>query len=376
MARIKVKYVLYVLALCVVLRIIDQSGLLLYYNAKDYYKEFKYPLEGDITEPMEKLKSRQEPTHTFGGVKPINDHDYMFIRQPKSNDDDGEDCHRNISLVYLVKSPMDHFKQREVIRKTWGYEKRFSDVTVKTVFLLGSPASHDQELLSQLKHEYDKFADIVQGDFVDSYFNDTIKTMMGLRWATEICPNSRFYAFFDDDYYVSTRNMLRFLRNPVNYPRYLEEDVIHFDGGGANMRQLKQLVDFDLPDDIKLYAGYVFQSRPMRHKFSKWHLSLEEYPFHMLPPYVTAGGVVLSKEALQDFYYASYFVKRFKFDDVYMGLIAKKLDIEPFHCDEFHFWRKSSTLPKTYRYVVASHEFSDPDELERVWTKQKEAGNA
>jgi hypothetical protein len=39
-------------------------------------------------------------------------------------------------------------------------------------------------------------------------------------------PQARFYAFVDDDYYVSTRNMLRFLRNPVNYPRYLEDPVI------------------------------------------------------------------------------------------------------------------------------------------------------
>jgi hypothetical protein len=32
---------------------------------------------------------------------------------------------------------------------------------------------------------------------------------------------SRFYMFVDDDYYVSSRNLLRFLRNPINYPRYL-----------------------------------------------------------------------------------------------------------------------------------------------------------
>ena len=32
---------------------------------------------------------------------------------------------------------------------------------------------------------------------------------------------SRFYMFVDDDYYVSTRNLLRFLRNPVNFPKYL-----------------------------------------------------------------------------------------------------------------------------------------------------------
>jgi hypothetical protein len=37
---------------------------------------------------------------------------------------------------------------------------------------------------------------------------------------------SRFYMFVDDDYYVSTRNLLRFLRNPVNYPRYLGKNMI------------------------------------------------------------------------------------------------------------------------------------------------------
>ena len=28
----------------------------------------------------------------------------------------------------------------------------------------------------------------LQGDFIDSYYNNTIKTMMGLRWAVEACP--------------------------------------------------------------------------------------------------------------------------------------------------------------------------------------------
>ncbi len=260
--------------------------------------------------------------------------------------------------------------------------RRFSDVVIKTVFLLGSPSPTDpnaKKLQEKIKDEYDEFGDIVQGDFIDSYYNNTIKTMMGLRWSVDICPKARFYGFFDDDYYVSTRNMLRFLRNPVNYPGYLQEDVISLDGIGdgpsANQRQLKQLVDFDLPEDVHLYAGFVFHSRPQRHKFSKWYLSLEDYPYHKLPPYVTAGGYVLSRDAIQDFYYASHFVKRFKFDDVYMGLIAKKLEVEPFHCPEFHFYPKPYTV-QSYRYVVASHGYDNPKLLDRVWSQQKEAGNA
>ena len=56
--------------------------------------------------------------------------------------------------------------------------------------------------------------------------------------------------------------------------------------------------------------------------FSKWYLTLEEYPYHLFPPYVTAGAYVLSQPALKDFYYGSYFTKRFKFDDVFLGLVS------------------------------------------------------
>lgn len=55
--------------------------------------------------------------------------------------------------------------------------------------------------------------------------------------------------------------------------------------------------------------------------YSKWYLSLEEYPYHLFPPYVTAGAFVLSDSALKDIYYGSFFVKRFKFDDVFLGLV-------------------------------------------------------
>ncbi len=292
-----------------------------------------------------------------------------------------------LRLVFLVKSAIDHFDQRSVIRKTWGYEKRFSDVAVRTVFLLGSDPDADPHGYSKkqemIDKEYAEFGDIVQGDFQDTYFNNTIKSMMGLRWAVEQCATSRFYFFVDDDFYVSLRNMLRFLRNPVDYPHYLEEPVMSFDEESANAnkrriggRKLQQLVDFDLPEDVVLYAGHVFHTPPHRHKTSKWFVSLEEWPWDLWPPYVTAGAVVYSRDALIEMYYASYFVKPFRFDDIYMGIVAKKLNIEPFHCPEFYFDRKPYAVPTNYRYVVASHGFSDPLEMERFWNKQKEAGNA
>lgn len=87
------------------------------------------------------------------------------------------------------------------------------------------------------------------------------------------------------------------------------------------------------------------------------------------------GAYVLSRHALIDMYYTSYFTKLFRFDDIWMGLVAKKADLDPFHCDEFHFYRKQYSV-RGYKYTVASHGFSDHKELDRVWNQQKEAGNA
>ena len=143
----------------------------------------------------------------------------------------------------------------------------------------------------------------------------------------------------------------------------------------VKLRDKRQIFDFELPENVRLFAGYVFLSSPHRHKSSKWYVSLKEYPYHLWPPYVTAGAYILSKEALLDMYYASMYTKHFKFDDIYLGLIAKKADIEPFHCEEFHFYKKEYTK-YNYKYVISSHGYGNPDELLQVWNEQKAMGNA
>ena len=121
--------------------------------------------------------------------------------------------------------------------------------------------------------------------------------------------------------------------------------------------------------------GYVFHSPPLRHRTSKWYVSLEEYPFNLWPPYATAGAFILSNQALIDLYYASFYTKFLRFDDVFLGLAARKANIDPFHCNEFYFWKKDYTI-EDYQYVIASHGYGDSKELARVWNEQKNAGNA
>ena len=76
-----------------------------------------------------------------------------------------------------------------------------------------------------------------------------------------------------------------------------------------------------------------------------------------------------------DMYYGPYFVKPFPFDDIYLSIVAKKMGIDMLNCPQFHFHRSAYT-PQQFRYVVASHQFGDPQELEKTWNQQKMAGNA
>ncbi|KYQ55682.1 Beta-1,3-galactosyltransferase brn [Trachymyrmex zeteki] len=440
-SRVKLGYVLWGIGM---IALLEFFGAFVHIFEVTYdEKNFVYPYKGNVHEFVNALRRNEKPE-----VEPINEYKYAFIlTQPQKCKENADDTLR---IVYIVKSAIENFDRRTAIRNSWGIEKRFFDVPTRTIFVVGTHR-YDQEVEAKLKLEAGIYKDIVQADFIDSYYNNTIKTMMSFKWLVNYCPNSKFYMFVDDDMYVSVKNLATFIRNPANYPFYLmesrkvysahkreikqsdlmdysdinfnnksvtydlksktsftEDSTIHestnnnsrknnmhekqevelnenrkteneyllrlFNKPTSNRK--RQLLDFELPDDIRLFAGFVFmRSAPHRHKFSKWYVTLKEYPYHLWPPYVTAGAYVLSKEALLDLYYTSFYTKHFKFDDIFLGLVAKKADIVPFHCEEFHFYKKAYTK-HSYTYVITSHGYGDPNELLQIWNEQKALGNA
>lgn len=349
----------------VVLLTLHFFGVFTHLFEKDFTKGFHYPYDGDIHSYIEKLRNNQTPD-----IPPINEYSYNFIKNPKSKCNNVDE----LKLVYLVKSQRSNFEQRRAIRKSWGYEHRFSDVEIRTVFLLGIEDETNIKTEEKINEEFKKYNDLVQADFLDSYFNNTIKTMIGFKWAVKFCANTQFFMFVDDDYYVSTKNVLRYVRNPTNYPQYVLNSEHHLKLK-MKRRKLNDIFDYELPADVRLYSGYVFSSSPLRHRISKWYVSLEEYPYDRWPPYVTAGAYILSKEALIDMYYTSYYTKHFRFDDVYVGILAYKAKIEPFHSEYFHFYKQKYNKV-SYEFTVASHGYNDPEELKTVWSEQKSLGNA
>lgn len=239
-------------ATCVLL---SYMGVFTHLYEKDYYSEFSYPLNVDL--------QRLVNQHFRGDVpetEPINVFNYTYI---KASVNTCEDSTLSPRLLFVVKSAMSHFEQRQAIRETWGNPKRFSDVVIRRVFLLGTGS--DRDLQRRVDLEDDVYGDIVQADFHDNYRNNTLKTMSGFKWAVEKCSLAEFVLFSDDDMYISTKNVLRFLRNPSNYPEKSSQPVR---GSEHRERSLKQDILIVSDDDTarrfasvrpkeesKLYAG-------------------------------------------------------------------------------------------------------------------------
>lgn len=349
--------------------IILLTTILLYYFGAfthffelNYYGQFSYPLDINITNCIERVNN----VDTYDKCSFINHYNYTYVlnKPDKCTLKNGN----AVRLVIMVKSAGANNQRRMAIRKSWGYERRFSDVLIRTVFMLGSGNYTLNHLIGQ---EHAQYGDIIQADFFDTYYNNTFKSMMALDWATSFCRNARFYLLVDDDMYVSVRNVLLFLRHPTGYPHYNHQKIADY----PTNNDRRYIYNLDLPENVNLYAGSITVAAPHRHLCSKWYVSLNEYQFHLYPPYASGGAIILSRRSLEQFHYANYFTKPFKFDDVYLGILAKKVNIEPFHSDHFHMF-KLPYRKYNYNHTMVVHGYGNSDELLRVWSEQKNLGYA
>lgn len=113
------------------------------------------------------------------------------------------DAEKNSTLLIMIISAVDHFKQRRFIRQTWGRSLSQPAVGASAyVFLIGG--SDDSAVQRRVEREHRQYADLVQVDVVDSYSNLTRKSVALLHWVATFCPCARFVLKSDDDVYVNT----------------------------------------------------------------------------------------------------------------------------------------------------------------------------
>lgn len=243
-------------------------------------------------------------------------------------------------LVLLIATEARQVEARNAIRQTWGNESIAPSLGFIRLFLLGEKDG-ELGLLQQrmLQAESRRHHDIIQQDFLDSYKNLTIKTLMGMNWVAMHCPQASYVMKTDSDMFVNTEYLIYKLLRPELKPR-----KNYFTGN--NMR------------------GFA----PNRNKNSKWYMPPELYPSEKYPTFCSGTGYVFSGDLAKKIYRASLSIRHLHLEDVYMGICLAKLQIEPTPPPNeflFNHWRVSYSSCK-YSHLITSHGFH-PNELLKYW---------
>ncbi|XP_034738838.1 beta-1,3-galactosyltransferase 2-like isoform X2 [Etheostoma cragini] len=186
---------------------------------------------------------------------------------------------------------------RDVIRNTWGKETTVLGRVVSHFFLLGLSKEEDgtETIKEQVQQESQKHHDILQSDFLDSYNNLTIKTMVMFEWLSSHCPNTPYAMKIDSDIFLNVHNLVDML---LKAPRHLYMTGIVARGAAV-------LRDHD----------------------SKWYLPVSAFPESSYPPYALGLGYVFSLDLPKKILEASAHVKAVYIEDVYVGLCMRHLGI-------------------------------------------------
>ncbi|NXH50422.1 B3GT5 galactosyltransferase, partial [Dicaeum eximium] len=68
------------------------------------------------------------------------------------------------------------------------------------------------ELRAVLQEEDELHGDLLQQDFLDTYNNLTLKTLMGLEWVSRFCPNASYVMKADSDVFLNLEYLAGLLR--------------------------------------------------------------------------------------------------------------------------------------------------------------------
>nr|XP_056718663.1 UDP-GlcNAc:betaGal beta-1,3-N-acetylglucosaminyltransferase 9 [Euleptes europaea] len=220
----------------------------------------------------------------------------LLVNQPRK-------CRTNPGgpfLLIAIKSLVEDFDRREVVRKTWGREGPINGVQVQRVFLLGIPKNKTSLPMWEtlIRQESQMYRDVLLWGFQDTFFNLTLKEIHFLSWAEEFCSNAKFIFKGDADVFVNVENIVHFLE---------KQD----------------------PSEDLFVGDIIYNAHPIRVRKSKYYIPESMYGLDMYPAYAGGGGFVLSSSTMKKLSQACGEVELFPIDDVFLGMCLQRINLKP-----------------------------------------------
>ncbi|ESO93936.1 hypothetical protein LOTGIDRAFT_74929, partial [Lottia gigantea] len=106
-----------------------------------------------------------------------------------------------VDILIYFHSAWNNRGKRRFLRETWASVKTFHNISIKTIFILGSPKDAKHQLTIDFENVV--YRDIVQGDFNDTFKNLTLKSALAIQWINTHCMQTRYVIKADDDIFIN-----------------------------------------------------------------------------------------------------------------------------------------------------------------------------
>ncbi|XP_071145759.1 beta-1,3-galactosyltransferase brn-like [Mytilus edulis] len=250
----------------------------------------------------------------------------MFLINPSELLCNDSNC-SSLQMLFIVKSYVLNFGQREAIRRTWG---GITKLRSKTVFIIGYLNGIDYLVnLESAKHK-----DIVQLNKYDQYQNVVYKTIYALLWLSNINITVQFIHFVDDDRFIVPLNMYNVAIQNIE------------------------------SSDLKMLGYMINRSETVRDKSWKTYISPEDYPFDFYPPYIIGGTILTNQKTVRMLAVAVAYTKVIRIEDAYIGIVANSINVKLKHHAAFFAYKQNLT---SLRNSVSSPGYETTYILLRDW---------
>lgn len=241
-------------------------------------------------------------------------------------------------LVMLVIVQGDDYVTRDAIRRTWGNVSNVSGVSIVRLFVTAISPRFNSSVALAFQEESSTYQDIIQQDFLDTYNNLTLKTLMGMEWVTKFCPTASYVLKIDSDMFLN-----------VNYLMYT-------------------LLKPDLPARKNYISGYyIAKFRVQRLRGRKYYVPKEIYTGDMYPSYVAGQGYVFSGDMAKKIYDVAQIVPLIHIEDAFVGICLEKLQIKITRSPPGLFnMLKINYNHCRFHALITVHHYS-PEELLQIW---------
>ena len=208
---------------------------------------------------------------------------------------DAEPCSGQSVSIFILSAATTSgrsYLKRQAERKTWVSEAKENNISVYFVIALSKNETTNQ----LLKEESKQYKDMIQMQFIDSYWNLTLKTLSILHWVNKNCKNSKLIIKADDDIVLNIDLLLHSLDQ--------------FEKGISGFK------------DSKLYVE--------RDPAVKWWYPKEYYKPDVYPPLVFGGFSAITSDVIPKLLETldSYSDTVLDLEDVFVtGILAEKAGV-------------------------------------------------